>query len=145
MVPSIPRIRPTHTSKTEGIRRQLGRSESLSLPLSGNGDDMRSRVLIGDKIHNATPAKASKHSTGDKGLSHSVGEPECETWTGWDAKPKDMAWVEASRAERQRARDYEAKAAANDAIHVAKERLRVLAKRAALRVLDRGVRYKGLA
>jgi len=95
---------------------------------------MRSRVLIDGMVVNATPAKRSKHSTGSKGLSHSVGEPDCEAWTGWKAKPKDMAWVEASRAERQRAMDYEAKQAKEDAIAMAEARLKVLAKRAARRV-----------
>jgi len=79
----------------------------------------------------------------DNGWNHSVGEPDCETWEGWDEKPKDLAWVRASRKERLLVMEYEMRALDNEAIHVAKTRLKVIAIKAAMRVLNEGVVYKG--
>lgn len=99
---------------------------------------MRSRVLIGGRVFNATPAKQSKHSTMDQSeWNHSVGEPDCESWTGWDEKPKGMAWVRESRKERLRIMEYELRQAKNEAIRVAEARLKVIARAAALRVRNR--------
>lgn len=99
---------------------------------------MRSRVLIGGRVVNATPAKRSKHSTMDQSeWNHSVGVTDCESWEGWDEKPKDMAWVRESRKERLRIMEYELRQAKNEAIRVAEERLKVIARAAALRVLNR--------